>query len=159
MLTFCRHYIWSDYFPTSKPVTLVPEYQLLALIDEINEAFPNAKITITDDLREEGLVINFDDCRHELRPRFLGHSTSRAQQDYWTNHLPLPIQVGGSMADRSLDAWKAKMELAIEIARNKTKAAKSKRQGEAVAKRQDMVRNSLRVQRYLGLMPKGNNGK
>ena len=157
MLTFTSYYIWSDYYQTARRITFVPEHQLLALIDEINEAFPDARVTINDELREEGLVINFDDIeRVDLRPRFLGHSTSRAQFEYWTTNLPFPVQIEGMMPDndRTLEAFRAKMELATEIAKNKKKAAGKKRQAENVVKRQDMVRVLLRAERYLGMIEK-----
>lgn len=94
LLTSSSYYIWSDYYQTAKPVTFVPEYQLLALIDEINATFKAANITISDELRGEGLVLTFDDIdRVALRPRFLGHSTSRSQIDFWTENLSFPLQV------------------------------------------------------------------
>ena len=148
------YHIWSNHYPTAKAVTFIPEHQLLALIDEINEAFPDAKISISDELREDGLVISFDDLRQELRPCWLGRSTSRAQQEFWVNNLPFPTQVTMSPGDRSLEAFKAKMELAVEISNAKKKAAWKKRQAENLVKRQNMVKAFLRAQRYLGLLPK-----
>ena len=139
-------------------MTFVPESQVLALLDEINSAFPNANVHITDYNREEGLVINFDDISYpELRPRFLGCSTSRDQYEDWTNSVPAPAPSSGNMAipSRNLEAFKAKMEAAVEIAKNKSKARKKERQGEHIAKRQDMVRMLTRSQRYLGLVGKG----
>lgn len=60
----------------------------------------------------------------------------------------------GSGADeRSLKAFQEKMELAIEAGKNKSKAAKAKKQSEHVAKRQNMARSLLRAQRYLGFLP------
>ena len=152
------YYIWSDHFASSKPLTFVPEEQLLTLVDEINQHFPDAKITISDELREDGLAINFDEFSEypDLRPRYLGHSTSRAQLEYWTDEIGITMPTKSAMAvpERTLEAFRAKMELASEIQKNKTKAAKKRRQEETVVKRQDMVRMSLRVQRYLGLMTK-----
>ena len=157
LLTSYSYYIWSDHYQTAKPVTFVPEYQLFAVIDEINKKFEKAHVTITDELREEGLLINFDDIdRVDLRPRFLGHSTSRAQIEDWTSRLPFPPEVQGTMQanDRSVKAFQAKMELANEIAKNKKKASGKHRHAEAVVKRQNMVRMLLRAQRYLGMVAK-----
>ncbi|KAK5173931.1 uncharacterized protein LTR77_002612 [Saxophila tyrrhenica] len=148
------HYIWSEHYPTAKPVLFIPKYQLQGLLDDINHAFPNAHLKITDELREDGLVISFDDIdlRH-LRPVVLGHSTSRDQIDYWTDHLPLPESVSEDMGSRTHEAFRAKMELAQEIAKNKSKAAKKKRQEEVVIKRQGMAREMKRAQKYLGMCP------
>jgi hypothetical protein len=56
---------------------------------------------------------------------------------------------------RTLEAFKEKLELAVEIAKNKSKAKKKERQGENIARRQDMVRMLTRSKRYLGLVGKG----
>ena len=139
-------------------MTFVPESQVLALLDEINATFPKANVKISDSNREEGLVINFDDITYpDLRPRFLGCSTSRNQLENWTASLPAPTPISGNMdiPNRTLEAFKEKLELAVEIAKNKSKAKKRERQGENIIKRQDMVRMLTRGQRYLGLAGKG----
>lgn len=56
--------------------------------------------------------------------------------------------------DRSWDAFKAKMELAVEAAAKKTKAKKKMNQQATIQRRQENVRQVLRAQRYLGLLPK-----
>jgi hypothetical protein len=98
-------------------------------------------VRITDENREEGLVISFEEFDDaELRPLFLGHSTSRAQIDYWTEAMPVPPQSKTKMSERSLAAFREKIELAQEIARNKNKAKKVKSQQESIIKRGDMAR-------------------
>ncbi|KAK5125341.1 hypothetical protein LTR85_000450 [Meristemomyces frigidus] len=149
------YYIWSDYYPTAKPVTFVPEHQLQALIDDINHAFPDAKVSITDDLREDGMIVNFDSRRTELRPKWLVKCTSRDQHDYWVANLPLPIQIKVPMAaDRNLEAFKRQIEQAVELAKNKSKAKKDRNQQAAVLRKQAANKQVLRAQRYLGLIPK-----
>lgn len=133
-------------------MTFVPEHQLVALLNVINRDFPQANVTITDELRESGLIINFDDCP-DLRPGWLGHSNSRAQYMSWTENLTMPKQ-GQITDDRTLQAFREKMELATEIAKNKSKAVKAKRQTENIANRQNMASSLLRAQRYLGLLAK-----
>ncbi len=145
------YYIDSKHFPTQRPTLFVPEYQLQALLQEINNHFPEVKTTISDELRDEGLVISFDDLPFaSLRPRFLGHSTSRDQIDSWQDNIAFDSTME-SIPERSLEAFKAKMEAAQEIAKNRNKAAKKKRQDEQIVRRQDMVRMVTRAQRYLGL--------
>lgn len=46
------------------------------------------------------------------------------------------------------------MELATEIAKNKSKAAKARKQTENIANRQTMAKSLLRAQRYLGMLAK-----
>ncbi len=109
---------------------------------------------ITDEQREEGLVVNFDDINlTHLRPSVLGHSTSREQIDDWTDRLPLPQPVPAVMTDRTHEAFRAKMELAHEVAKTKSKAKKKQRQDENVVKRRGMAGEFIRTQRYLGLTP------
>ena len=137
-----------------KPTLFVPESQLEALIAEINDSFPHAKLGITPDLREEGLVIDFADINHaDLRPRWLGHSTSRAQAEVWPTHIQQHIASKTAMSDKNVKLFKEKMELANEIGRNKKKAAKKAKHAEAVVKRQAMTKELLRAQKYLGLLP------
>jgi len=149
-----RYYIWSDHYPTAKALTFVPEHQLQALLDEINQAFPEVNVSITDELRDDGLVINFDGLPDDLRPRWLGHSTSRTQHDHWVASLPPPASVTAAMADRDLEAFKAKMNDAVEIAKAKSKAQKKDRQEAASRRKLEAGKQVLRAQRYLGLMPK-----
>lgn len=100
-------------------------------------------------------MINFDDLRQELRPCWLGHSTSRAQQDYWSTNLPFPSSIGLPMSsNRTLEAFKAKMELATDMGKNKSKAKRKGNQQQQVMRRQEMTKQLLRAQRYLGLVPK-----
>jgi hypothetical protein len=152
-LTTFSYSIWTTEYDTGKPVILVPESQVLALIDDINSTFPKANVKITDSLREDGLVINFDDINSaELRPRFLGSSTSRDQIEGWADNLNI-LTPKMSVEGRTLEAFKAKMDLIADINRAKTKANKQRRQTEQIAKRHDMKRMLVRGERYLGLFP------
>ena len=112
------------------------------------------KTSITDELREEGFVIDFEGLPSELRPRWLGQSTSREQYNSWTENLPLPDDVKSMAQDRGIEAFRAKMELATEIAKNRSKAKKKQHQAQVVVKRQEMTKQLLRAQRHLGLLPK-----
>lgn len=56
--------------------------------------------------------------------------------------------------DRSVEAFKAKMDAAAEASKAKSKRAKAFKKQEFVVKRQGMVKETLRAQRYLGLLPK-----
>lgn len=147
------YYIWSDHHPTANPIVFVPEHQLLTLVDEINRKFPKARISITDELREEGLVIDFSDLQSspDLLPCWLGHSTSREQYSSWTGDLKMPY-TGNFNDGRSLEAFKQKLELAAQAAKNKSKAQKAVKRGEVMVKRHNMVRSLQRTQQCLGLL-------
>lgn len=60
----------------------------------------------------------------------------------------------GSPPDRSIEAFKAKVDAANAVNKAKKKADKVKSFQHAIVQRQDMVRQGLRAQRYLGLLPK-----
>lgn len=54
---------------------------------------------------------------------------------------------------RTLEAFKEKMELAVEASRQQSRAKRAKRQSDNLVKRQDMVRMLVRTQQYLGIAP------
>ncbi|KAK5728696.1 hypothetical protein LTR15_001835 [Elasticomyces elasticus] len=150
------YYIWSDHYQTSKPIVLVPGHQLQALINDINQAFPEAKIGITDELREYGLVVNCDDLPDSLRPVWLGRSTSWSEYEEMAESAPFPSHpAGGKMPDnRSLEAFKEMIEKILELNKAKSKAKRQVGQQAAIQRRGEINKQVLRAQRYLGLLPK-----
>ncbi|SMR51859.1 unnamed protein product [Zymoseptoria tritici ST99CH_3D1] len=144
------YYINSEYCGV---LTFVPEYQLQALLASINTKFPEAKIKITDRNRESGLIIDFEDLPQHLRPRWLGRCSSRSKFRAWTDQLQMEPASTIPTGDRSVEAFKAKMDLAAQSAKSKKKAQKAKTFQHVIVQRQDMVRQTLRAQRYLGLLP------
>ncbi|KAK4548611.1 hypothetical protein LTR36_009521 [Oleoguttula mirabilis] len=148
-------YVWSDLAPSAKPVIFVPESQVASLIDDCNRAYPNAKVGITDELRDEGMVVNFDSRRNDLRPKWLGNCTSRDQHDHWIANLPLPLQVKSPMAaDRDLEGFKRHIEQALELGKAKRSAKIHRSQQAAMQRKQSASKQVLRAQRYLGLIAK-----
>ncbi|KAK1066909.1 hypothetical protein LTR74_006784 [Friedmanniomyces endolithicus] len=148
------YYIWSDHYHTGRPTTFVPEHQLQALIDEINEAFPEAHVSLTEELREDGLVVNLDSLPDELRPLSLGRTSSRDQYDLLISTIPYPSQPAGTMPnERSLQAFKDMIDTMVELGKAKSKAKKKANQQVAVQRRQEMSKQVSRAQRYLGLLP------
>ena len=121
-------------------------------MNEINSTFPKAGVRIIDDL-----VFNFDDlvdCS-QLRPRFLGCSTLRDQIENMTDKVEASAPPATMAATgRTLEAFKAKMDLIADLSKAKNKAAKDKRQAESILKRQDMRRMLIRAKRYLGMAKK-----
>lgn len=136
-------------------MVFVPEHQVQALIDEINLVFPQAKVTINDELREDGMVVSFPSRNNELRPKWLGNCTSRDQHDHWVADIPPPIPAKAPMAaDRELEAFKRQIEQALELAKNKNKGRRDRNQLAAVRRKQAANKQVLRAERYLGLLPK-----
>nr|POE88143.1 putative nucleolar protein c2c4.08 [Quercus suber] len=148
------YYIHSDQSPFVKPTVLVPECQFQVVLDEINKQFPEARVAITRQLREEGFVLNFDELRPEHRPRFLGISTSRVQHEHWASIGPVMTQTSENRGeDRSLQAFKKKMALIAELSKNQNKAKKALAHQDRLIQRMGMTKQTLRAQRYLGLLP------
>lgn len=153
-LTLHSYYVASDYCGV---ITFVPEHQLQALFDDINEAFPKAKVKITDKDYQGGFIIDFEDLPEKLRPRWLGSCASRSHYRAWTAKLsmePFTTLPSHSPNDRSIEAFKAKVDAANAVSKAKKKAGKVQKFQNIIVQRQDMVRQGLRAQRYLGLLPK-----
>ncbi|CAK4031612.1 hypothetical protein DOTSEDRAFT_58207 [Lecanosticta acicola] len=141
------YYINSDY---SGVLAFITESQLHSLIHQLNSAFPDANVEV-----EEDIVLDFEHLTNEYRPRWLGHCKSRAQYNSWIGQLQgEPAMVLPTSGDRSLEAFKAKMQAALDANKNKNKAMKAKKHQQALVTRQGMVKETLRAQRYLGLLPK-----
>lgn len=152
MKNFPRYYIATS---DTGVVAFVTQEQLQTLLDEINKAFPEADIKIPEWALEEGLLVNFDDLDPSYHPRLAGTCTSRGQYRSCLATLDQePMMSIPTNGDRSLEAFREKMAAVAEISKKRKKGANARRHQEALIKRQDMVRQSLRGQRYLGLHPK-----
>ncbi|EME48926.1 hypothetical protein DOTSEDRAFT_58207 [Dothistroma septosporum NZE10] len=149
---------WDLYYINAEGyglLTFVKADQFQLLLDELNEGFPDAHLGITDEDRDGGLVVDFEDLPTRYRPRWLGHCTSRVRFNSWTHRLQQEVAMTlPTGEDRSLEAFKAKMELAYDAAKRKTKANKQRKHQETLLKRQDMVKQALRAEGYLGLRVK-----
>ncbi|KAK5110068.1 hypothetical protein LTR62_006313 [Meristemomyces frigidus] len=146
------YYILSAHCQTQKPTTYVSEYQVQALLDEINQTFPKANIIISDDLRNEGMVQDFDDYPQELRPHYLGRLQSREQHDAWMVDTPMTGVASKMPPERTLEAFKAMLQAAADLGKAKSKSKQKAKLQMAVQGRQDMGKQVLRAQRRVGLM-------
>ncbi|EME87503.1 uncharacterized protein MYCFIDRAFT_205698 [Pseudocercospora fijiensis CIRAD86] len=152
MLRFLRYYVASS---DTGVVAFVTQEQLQTLLDEINHAFPQADIKIPKWALEEGLLVDFDDLESSYHPHLAGTCSSRAQYRSCLATLDRePMMSIPTDGDRSLEAFREKMAAVAEITKKRKKGANARRHQEALIKRQSMVRQSLRGQRYLGLHPK-----
>ncbi|KAL9094062.1 MAG: hypothetical protein Q9165_003732 [Trypethelium subeluteriae] len=157
------HYVHPTRSLTQKPLLLIPLQQVQGLISAINNTFVNSKLEIPPEFVDIGLVIQFPE-HPSLRPRFLGTSTSKAHFDFLESNVPAESMASDtgepvSPADeRSLEAFKHKIEAALKVNKARKNAAKAKKKDQRVKRQQDMVRMLKRAQRYLGIRPKSQRG-
>ncbi|KAI4638287.1 hypothetical protein J4E93_010286 [Alternaria ventricosa] len=148
------YYIW-DIEETSKPFVLVRESQVLALLGEINKHL-NLSLRISDQQREEGLLVQFPDHPRCL-PRYLGRSHSREDVDSMAENAPNEhFRAAGEsshppLEQPTLEGFKQLMENLAEAQKAKNKANKAKKQQERLGKNKSMTDQFKRASRYLGL--------
>ncbi|KAF2816727.1 uncharacterized protein BDZ99DRAFT_564583, partial [Mytilinidion resinicola] len=151
------YYVWP--VDGSKPLVLVTEDQVQALLNHINRLFPRIGAKITDSDREQGLAARFPD-HPRLTPRYLGRISSKAEFDKMAaappghkhrapgeGHAPPPDE-------RTLEAFKEMIEEMVELSRGKNKAKREKQKKTRQMSQQNMAKQLKRAQRYLGLRPK-----
>lgn len=143
----------------TRPLLLVPAVQVQDLIDEINDAFQCSLSLPTDS--HLGLVLPFHDDGTP-QPKFIGQCTSRETKEKleWTIPTPSgdaddhnPPAGCSPEVDRSFAAFRRKVEAGLDVAKNKSKAAKAKKRQDQIQKQKDWSRALKRTQRYLGLLP------
>ncbi|KAL1796080.1 hypothetical protein ACET3X_006304 [Alternaria dauci] len=148
------YYIW-DVEETSKPFILVRESQVQALLAEINKHL-NLTLRITDQQREEGLLVQFPDHPRCL-PRYLGRSQSREEVDSMAENAPNNAYRAAGEASHpplephTLEGFKQLMANLADAQKAKSKATKQKRQEERMAKNKTMQDQLKRAGRYLGV--------
>ncbi|KAI4671084.1 uncharacterized protein J4E88_009482 [Alternaria novae-zelandiae] len=148
------YYVW-DIEETSKPFVLVRESQVLALLGEINKHL-NLSLRISDQQREEGLLVQFPDHPRCL-PRYLGRSHSREDVDSMAENAPNEhFRAAGEsshppLEQPTLEDFKQLMENLAEAQKAKNKANKAKKQQERLGKNKSMTDQFKRASRYLGL--------
>lgn len=146
-----RYYVWSPEANESKVVVFVTESQARALIEEVDRWFPSLNIRVPNNDIHPGFTCDFPPHPY-LRPHWLGESSSRRQYDWLEAEAPIfDMGIGHPPSVRSLEAFKAMMDEAVEVAKNKKKTANAVKKQERIAKQHDMSRQVRRAQRYLGL--------
>ncbi|KAI9703587.1 MAG: hypothetical protein M1836_007357 [Candelina mexicana] len=150
------YYIHPPSFISVKPLIFVPAKQVEQLIQEINDFF-GCQLEFPRDAQEVGFHLIFSDD-NTPRPRYLGQSSSRSTFDDMVQNTPEegyhPAEEHPQTeqaTDRSLNAFKRKIELGFDATKNKSKASKAKKKGERIQKQQSWNRQLKRTQRYLGL--------
>ncbi|KAI9717749.1 MAG: hypothetical protein M1812_004478 [Candelaria pacifica] len=150
------YYIHPPSFISTKPLIFVPAKQVEQLIEEVNDFF-SCQLEFPRDAEEVGFRLIFSDD-NTPRPRYLGQSSSRSTFDNMVQNTPeegyRPAEESSQTeyaTDRSLIAFKRKIELGFEATKNRNKASKAKKKGERIQKQQSWIRQLKRIQRYLGL--------
>ncbi|KAH0537140.1 hypothetical protein FGG08_006044 [Glutinoglossum americanum] len=139
-----------------KPLLLLPLVQVLSFFDVINkEAGSSLRVPPKSD--DCGFQVCFLEMDNTPGPRHLGESTCRNDFQILEQMVPAPMyRPDGETPDpppseRSLAAFKRKIQLACEATKNKSKASRAKKQKERIERQHGWRRQIKRTQRYLGL--------
>ena len=150
----CRHYIHPPASLFAKPILLVPETQVQALLDEINSAFG-----ISIQLPRDPFLLAFYRDGTPV-PTRLGVSQSRESIGEMERQIPPPSEDHGDCPtdaspelERSFERFKEKMERAAAIQKKKNAAVKKGKAKDRLAKHVNWCEALRRGQRYLGLRP------
>jgi hypothetical protein len=134
----------------------MPVSDVEKLISDISRAFP-FKIGLPAFAEESGFCIPFFDDGTP-QPRFLGTSTSRGHFQEMELQIPPPMVAdfgpprhGMAEMDRSFEAFRQKMMMAVEATKRKSKYQKDKKRQARVQTHLDWLKQLKRTQRYMGL--------
>ncbi|KZF24156.1 hypothetical protein L228DRAFT_90810 [Xylona heveae TC161] len=153
------YYLHAPYSLSTKPLLFVLAEQVYDLLDEINKTF-GCKLGFPANSVESGFEMSFSE-EHVPRPRFLGQCNTQAAFKELERNIPSisfkpdheKVSEAGQPTDKSLNAFKKKVELALEIARNRNKASKAKKRTQRIDRQQGWVKELKKAQRFLGLRP------
>ena len=153
------YYIWAEHTSPPKPVFFIRTEEVDALLNEINNAFEDCSLCLGVEAQEFGLVCSFPN-HPDLRPRYLGHCCSREQylslerhisdSDFRPDGEPESID---PVDDSVMANFKLKLDMAIDVARGKSRAGKVVRQKQRTENRQKWKSELKDAERMLGLRP------
>jgi len=150
----CRYYIHPPASLFSKPLLLVPEIQVQALLDEINATF-RTSIKLP---RDPFLLAFYQDSTPA--PTLLGTSQSRDAVAKMEQEIPTASDEHGECPsdasprlERSFLRFKEKTERAVAIQKKKSAAVKKSKAKDRLASQVNWCEALKRGQRYLGLRP------
>ncbi|KAI9050016.1 hypothetical protein LZ554_006161 [Drepanopeziza brunnea f. sp. 'monogermtubi'] len=139
-----------------QPILLVPTRQVTAFLDRINNAL-SINLSVPSGGANGSFQATFANDGNP-QPRYLGFSINSKMAESLRNNVPphyykLDGEPGavGSPSDRSLAAFRVKIELMTQAAKGKKTANKEKQKRERIEKQQAWHHTIKRVQRYLGL--------
>ncbi|KAI9749760.1 MAG: hypothetical protein M4579_006750 [Chaenotheca gracillima] len=150
------YYIYPLGSSTLGPLLLVPFSQVQELLVAVNTAL-NLNLTLPRDPEEIGFLLHFEDD-YTPRPRYLGLATVKMSFENLEGMIPLPgfkpkdePAEAAAPSDRSLAAFKLKVERGIAATQRSKNAAKLKRQENRIQSQQGWGNQIKRLHRYLGL--------
>ena len=150
-----RYYIHT-YGLSSKPLLLLPALEVETFIDDINKELDTC-LKFPRPNREPGFLLRFDE-EGSPRPRYLGRVDLEVTVDEMESKIPPPeYKAAGEMEepeDRSFEAFKAKMEAAIQAGKNKSKSQRESKKRQRVVQKQGWCEQLKRAQCYLGIRPR-----
>ncbi|RAL59337.1 hypothetical protein DID88_006942 [Monilinia fructigena] len=158
----CYLQVWDFFYlyrlvedSNQSPIILVPTKQVEYFLAVINRALGTSLTLPPGSEGEFDVVFNSDGTPY---PRYLGRVLNKNMANNLRENVPPRYYkldgeppVTKPLVDRSLVAFRAKIEGLNVTARNKKAAHKEKQRVERVAKQQAWKDSTKRVQRYLGL--------
>lgn len=125
-------------------------------LSEINEKL-DLELRFPRSLEEPGFLLKFQQDGSP-RPRYLGRLTTENTLEMMESKMPGPdFREPGETDDldhRSFDAFRRKMEAAIQAGRNKSKASKEKKKKSRIVEKKGCCAQLKRTQCYLGIKPR-----
>ncbi|KAI9843863.1 MAG: hypothetical protein M1838_002420 [Thelocarpon superellum] len=150
------YYVYPPQFTDTKPLLLLPAHQVDAFFELINTKL-RTRLHFPEPSEEPGFLLHFSDDGTP-RPRFLGRCNSKAGFEELEMMMPSedfqpePNQASGIQpSERSREAWRRKMEHAINATKNKKQAVRNKKREERYKRQRRWGQQLKRAQRYLGL--------
>ena len=134
----------------------MPALEVKALIHDIDRELGTC-LAFPRPAREPGFLLNFDE-QGSPRPRYLGRVNVDISVDEMESKIPGPeYKAPGETEepeDRSFEAFKAKIEAAIQAGKNKTKYQKQTKKRQRIGQKESWCAQLKRVQCYLGIRPR-----
>jgi hypothetical protein len=149
-------YIYPPPPISQRAVLLLPSRQVEHFFLTINKNL-GTRLALPEDAVEAGFLVDFPEDGMP-RPRYLGRSTEREMAEALKQSVPSRTykpdgepELTVDPTDKSLEAFKRKMELLVQNDKKRKAVVKEKKRAERLQKQQSWNRIVKRVQRYLGI--------
>jgi hypothetical protein len=156
LILFSSFYIWPPEPLKKKSIVLVPRPQVEQLFATINKQL-RTRLKIPDYAESVGFVLEFPNDGTP-RARYLGRADEREMAEYLKQAVPDASFRNGSETpqailptERSMEAFKKRMETLLNREKNKTALRKERKKAERIAKQKKWNHSVKLVQRYLGI--------
>ena len=152
---FLSYYLRTLPDSGSKPILFIPKAEFESFLREINRLtgisaeFPNA-------IRCPGFDLDFD-IDGIPRPRYLGYLCGTVSLAELQQHIPMegsPLEQGLDLYERSMPAYRLKIQQSLDASRNTLRKAKEKKKKARVAQKERWCKQLRRTQCYLGVRPR-----